>query len=204
MLLISRRLATFGSLIAGVIASASGASADIGVGVGGTPIVLAETALHSQSYTLSPLLVVNTGTESARYTVTVQRVSPGEQQSAPAEWFQFGSNGFLLTPQQSMHVPVTLTIPDQAAPGPYLTNLVATAGSPSAAGGGATLGAAAATKVTFTVAPSVAVESEVGLLRPDWLVIALAAGAGALGVLILGRLLGIRLQIERSQPDQRS
>lgn len=176
------------------------AVADIGVGVGSNPISLGGPAAPGQSYGLAPLRVVNTGTEVASYTITVQRLLPGDETAVPPEWIKLGDNGFLLGPQQAASVPVTLTLPRDASAGVYLTNLVATGRPPAA--GGAVLGAAAAAKLTFTVAslpagepgPPATAASERSSSGPDWIWGGLAGGALAGAAVVFLRSLGFRVR----------
>lgn len=196
-----KRLTGLGVLLALLLASPA-ALADIGVGMGGGPVTMRGAGLPGQSYVLTPFVVVNTGTEPARYTITVQRLSPGEEQAVPTDWITFGDNGFLLSPQQSQQVGVTLQLPGEAGPGDYLTNVIAAAGPPGQPAGGTTLGAAAATRLVFTVAqPS---SSERGLFGfewpwplPEWLPTALAVGGAFTVTLLILRWLGVGIRLER-------
>lgn len=185
------------------------ASADLGVGVGASPITLGEPVLAGESYAMPPLYVLNTGTEPARYTISVERISEGEGQPVPPEWIVLGDNRFVLEPRQSAFVPVTLTVPESAPAGSYLTNLVAAAGRPSL-GGGTGLGAAAAARLTFTVAgPSVSVPlppplpDSVSIPLPSpsraplWPAVALALAGALLAASLALRALGFRLHLHR-------
>lgn len=178
------------------------ALADIGVGVGGGPVTMRGAGLPGQSYTLTPFQIVNTGTEPARYTISIQRLSAGDEQDVPGDWIRFADNGFLLGPQQSLQVGVTLELPDQAAPGAYLTNIIASAGPPDQPVGGASLGAAAATRLVFGVAelPPTA-RGPFGIALPwplpEWLPWALAGGGGFAATLLILRWLGYGVRLER-------
>lgn len=197
------------ALLASALA-VSVASADIGVGVGAAPLILGGPAIAGQTYSMPPLYVVNTGTETARYSITVQRISEGEAQPVPPDWISLGDNEFLLAAQGSAQVAVTLSVPDGTAPGAYLTNLVASAAPPAQPPGGAALGAAAAAKVTFSVAPPLGPSiplpwgtvfvpwpSFLPWPLPPWVGIAAAAGAVLIALGVVLKLLGVSVQLER-------
>jgi hypothetical protein len=166
------------------------AGASLGTGVGASPIMLAHTAMPGHTYPLPGLYVLNTGTQTSRYHVRLERLSPGEARTLPAAWVTLQRNDFVLRPNHSATVPVAIRIPGNAQPGAYLSDLVASTSSPRRAGGTA-LGAAAATKLGLNVgsAPGLIPWKTVG---PALLaLLALAAGGHVI------RRSGLRLKLER-------
>jgi hypothetical protein len=101
-------------------------------------------------YAFPPLYVKNTGTVPSSYSIRVERLSLGRQHAVPATWVQLQPNRLHLAPGKIARVAVTVTVPDGASSGSYLTDLVATTYAPHKPGAPA-LGAAAADKVTFDV-----------------------------------------------------
>ena len=91
---------------------------------------------------------MNTGTEAYHYAVHVQRLTQGGQRHVPAGWIGGGREDIPLAPAQSTTIPVTLTVPVDAAPGAYVTNLVAGTTAPSISPAAA-VGAAAVAEVRF-------------------------------------------------------
>jgi hypothetical protein len=102
-------------------------------------------------YRLPPFGVRNPGTESTTYRIVVTYVD-GQDAARPAqEWFTFAPAELTLAAGQSQPVSAKITLPTDAEPGTYAAllgpEIVAT-------GTGAQVGAAAAARLTFTVAPS--------------------------------------------------
>ncbi|HTW05885.1 MAG TPA: hypothetical protein VME46_00125 [Acidimicrobiales bacterium] len=157
----------------------SGAGATVGAGVQAAPVVLAHPAHPGQQNVSFPrVYVVNTGTQTSRYRLRVERLSTGNQMPVPAGWVSFGDEGFLLAPHQAITVTVSLSLPKDAKAGKYMTDVVAS--TAPLAGGGASEGAAAATKLEFTLSP---LSSG---FDPLWLVfIAIALVIAVAGVVVL-------------------
>lgn len=169
------------------------ALASVGAGVGASPIVLSKTARPGHQYTLPALFVVNTGTDSAVFQVKVQRLEKGTEKTVPTAWIKVGKTTFRLGAQESVSVPLTLEVPAGASTGSYASDLVAgTASTPS--GGGAALGASAATKLAFTVGEGSLLDD---FSMPDWGPPALAGLAVVGLIVVLVRAMGLRLRIER-------
>ena len=168
--------------------------ASLGAGVGASPIVLSHPAQPGHSYQLPTLYVLNTGTEPAYYLVRVQAIGQNQVHPVPTSWVQFGTNHFQLQPRQSLAVPMTLIVPSDAAAGSYRSYLVAGT-VPASQTGGVAFGAAAATRLEFTVSPPS------GFTFPwpwPWWVylllgLVIVVGGGAL----LLRASGLGIQIER-------
>lgn len=127
--------------------------AKIGVGLGTGKIELKEPIKAGGIYDLPPLGIFNTGTESANYGVGVAYHADYPQMRPPTEWFSFHPPLIFLEPGKSQSVGVKLTIPVKAAPGEYFAFLEAYPVIKKEAGITG-VGAAAANKLYFSVAPS--------------------------------------------------
>jgi len=170
------------------------AAADVGTGVGANPITLPSPAEPGHTYTMPPLYVVNTGTEQSTYHVRVQLLGQAPANTVPDNWLQLGKNDFTLGPKESTTVPVELVVPGSAKPGEYDTNLMVGTVAANTPAGATALGAAAAAKVTFTVAKS---GPHIPWPWPWWAYTALGVViAGGAGFLALKRA-GFSLQVER-------
>jgi hypothetical protein len=170
------------------------ARADVGAGVGASPVVLGTVAVPGSSYQLPALYVVNTGTVTTTYRVRVQRLSPGPQHAVPAIWVRVEQNDFSLAPKEARSVPLTLSVPPDAALGDYASDLVAGTVN-NARGGGAVVGAQAATALQFHVGPA-----PVGLLLPPaWLAIAGVLVAALAAAVWVQRSYRFRIQLVRAE-----
>jgi hypothetical protein len=137
-------------VVVSVVALPSEAQANVGAGVGATPIVLGAKAQPGGSYRLPSLYVVNTGTVVSSYRLQVESLSPGQGHPIPESWIRFNRNNFSLGPGRSTRVGLTLMLPSGAPTGSYVSDVVA--GTVAAhSGPGAVAGAQAATKLLFTV-----------------------------------------------------
>jgi len=167
--------------------------ASVGVGVQAGPVRLDGPAHPGGQYALTPVYVVNTGTETESVSISVERISPGTGRTVPASWIS-SSAPVRLSRAQSARIPLQLTVPRTAAPGRYFSDVVAK-GSASVSAGGAELGVAAATDLEFTVAPGAA--SAGWFSVPGWLLPfvlgVIVVGAVAVGV----RRSGVRIRVER-------
>ena len=173
-----------------LLLAAAPAGASVGVGVGAAPLRLAEPARPGGHYRLASLYVVNTGTRAGDYLVRVQRVGQLPGRAVPASWVHLGRARLRLRAHQHTLVPVTLTVPDDAASGAYGTDLVASTVM-KRPGHGTALGAAAADRLIFTVdAPGR------GFSWPPWAEYLLLGLAGATLAVLGARRLGLRIQIE--------
>ncbi|HEY7323735.1 MAG TPA: hypothetical protein VH520_02820 [Streptosporangiaceae bacterium] len=169
--------------------------ASVGVGVQAGPVRLDGLAHPGGQYALTPVYVVNTGTETESVSVTVERISPGTGRTVPPGWISASSAPVRLSHAQSARIPLELTVPRAAAPGRYFSDVVAK-GSASVSAGGARLGVAAATDLEFTVAPGAA--SAGWFSAPGW-VLPYVLGVLVLGVAAIGiRRSGVRIRIERT------
>ncbi len=130
------------------------AYASIGVGVGTGKIIIDEAIKAGSIYTLPPIVVFNTGTENASYAmeVTLNEVQP--QLKPDPAWFSFSPAEFDLAPGESQKVIPTFHPPLVTKSGDYFAYLEAHPSQTVQQGGAATIGVAAATKLSFTIAPS--------------------------------------------------
>jgi hypothetical protein len=170
------------------------ASASIGVGVQANPVSLDGAAHPGASYTLPSLYVVNTGTQAESMSVRVERLSAEPGRAIPASWIHVTGLGGQLAPGQSARIPLQLVTPPDARPGSYQSDIVVT-GSAAPVAAGIHLGAAAATRLRFVVAPGPAAGSWFSLSSWTWWVI---GGLVLLGAAVLGwRRSGLRIRVER-------
>ncbi|MDZ7726125.1 MAG: hypothetical protein U5L75_00910 [Candidatus Campbellbacteria bacterium] len=131
------------------------ASGTVGVGVTTGKINLDEPVRQGSLNTIPSVTVVNTGDESAEYTVGVGYLQGQEELRAPEEWFTFTPGVFPLEPGETQRVDVKLDLPVRdVKPGDYLAYLEAEPVDQSGEGGATSIGVAAATKLYFTVAPA--------------------------------------------------
>jgi hypothetical protein len=180
-----------GAALAAFVTGAAPAAASTGAGVAANPVSLAGLAVAGRSYELPGLYVVNTGTDPATYHVQVERLSSATGRDIPSAWVRFGQNDFPLRPGKSAIVPIEVTIPSGAPAGSYGSDLVASASAGDA--GGTTLGAAAATGLSFTVGAGGGFRWP----KSSWPYLGLL-GIGLLGTAVFAqRRLGLHLRLER-------
>lgn len=127
--------------------------ARIGVGVGTGKIQVDEKLKAGMIYQLPPVTVLNTGDEKSLYQVTTAYSQEQTEFRPPKEWFIFTPENFNLEPGQVKIVEIKLNLPLKTVPGDYFAYLEASPTAKSTAGM-ATIGVAAASKLSFTVAPS--------------------------------------------------
>jgi hypothetical protein len=103
------------------------------------------------SYRLPVMGVRNPGTETTSYELKASPVEVEGREAPPVAWFHFSPAKLTLEPQQTRPVKVRLELPTGAHPGDY----VALVGPQIVTkGDGAQVGAAAASRVTFSVEPA--------------------------------------------------
>ncbi len=129
------------------------ALASIGVGVGTGRIAITEKIKSGSIYTLPPITVFNTGTEEATYTMAVTLNETQPQLKPDPKWFSFSPLQFKLKPGNSQTVIPTLKPPIKTRPGDYFAYLEAHPAQ-TVQQGATAVGVAAATKLSFTLAPS--------------------------------------------------
>jgi hypothetical protein len=172
--------------------------AAVGTGIGASPIALAGDARPGHTYRLPSVYVVNTGDQPATYLLKVQRLVPGPGRSVPAGWVLIARDSLALRPAESATVALVLRVPAGAAVGAYESDIVAAAFAVGVAGG-TSIGAAAATRLSFTVSVDSGRPEPFDPRRalPPWLLTSSAvAGFVALGGLTWSRL-GLRIEVRR-------
>ena len=137
-------------LLAGVaLFSAAPAAASTGVSIDVGSIAVSDALVPGEEYTLPTFGVRNPGTEATTYRVVVTYLD-GQTAAAPAEsWFTFEPGDMSIGPGESRPVHTRLVVPPDAEPGEYAALIGPQIVSQ---GGGAQVGAAAAAKLTFTIA----------------------------------------------------
>jgi hypothetical protein len=146
-------------LAAGSLLGAPAARGDQGVSIDVGRVAVTEDLLAGGSYRLPTFGVTNPGSTRAAYRLAVSYVEGQRADRPPHEWFRFSPETLTLRPHQTRPVQVRLSLPTDAEPGDYAA-LIGAQLAPE--GGGTQVGAAAAARLTFTVAPS-------GLLEAWWL-----------------------------------
>ena len=167
------------------------ARASIGVGVQANPVSLNGVAHPGASYALPSLYIVNTGTQPESMSVRIAR-STGPGRAIPGPWIHIGGLGGQLAPKQSARIALELVTPADAKPGNYVSDIMVT-GSAAPAAAGVNVGAAAATKLEFTITPGPAAGS--WLPAWTWWVV---GGLVVLAAATFGwRRSGLRIRVER-------
>lgn len=150
------RLAVLLGIGAALLVSAAPALAGKAVSIDVGTIAVRELLVPGGEYRLPTFGVRNPGTESTAYVITVSYVDGQDALRPPASWFTFSPSSFSLEVGASRPVEARLTIPTDAEPGDY----AALIGPQIVADGtGASVGAGAAAKLSFTVEPSSALDA---------------------------------------------
>lgn len=181
------------SLIA-VLAVPAAAQASVGVGIQPGPVRLTGSVHPGSSYSLPAVLVVNTGTFTEQVDVKVERISSGAGRTVPPSWVRASGAAVSLQPGQSARIPLQLEVPGSAKPGRYFSDVVATAGSPSSAGG-AGFAAGAATDLEFAVAAGAGPGP--WFTMPGWVLGAIIVILLLAGAAVAARRSGLRIRIDR-------
>jgi hypothetical protein len=161
------------------------AYADKGVELSTGAIAVKEAIARGRGYDLPPITVRNPGNELTNYSMSVETQSGSEQQVNPA-WFKLSPTEFTLVPGTAQEVAVAFAVPSDAKAGNYSTLIVASVAQP---GEGASVGAAAATKLDFHVQGG----GGFGVPTPALYALLAAGGLGAVGWLAR-RKLSIRIE----------
>jgi hypothetical protein len=178
-------------------------SATIGVGVGTGKIAVNEPLMPGGTYTISSMSVHNTGDVASDYSVNVMYVYEQKELRPPKEWVVFEPATFHLEPNEGRIVEIRLNIPLDAEPGAYFCFLEAT---PKTDEGGFSIGAAAATKLYFSVKPAHILAA---LIHKAALFMAETAPASYLviiAVLMIVAVIGLRkyssIEVRRKKPPK--
>lgn len=105
-----------------------------------------------RSYTLPSLSVINPGDETSSYRLGVNYIGDQAQRKPPSRWFEFSDPQIQLPAGHSKPVTIRLRVPTSAEPGDYQALLEAELASEAVPG--ASVGAAAAARLTFRVKAS--------------------------------------------------
>ena len=192
-----------GALIVGALAltlaqPGSTVVADQGVAIDVSAIDISQTLSKGGSYDLPTIGVRNPGDEPTSYGMSITYFAAQEQRRPGDDWFRFEPAAFELVPGATQPVTVVLRIPANADAGDYQALIQA---SIVADTDGASVGGAAAARVSFSVKPSSLAEAWWRELR-DWLGdhAAWVGSGGALALLaILAWMLrrNFRFRLER-------
>ena len=148
----SRRIAMILMLFGALVAStAVPALASMGVSIDVGRIDVSEELAPGGEYRLPAFGVRNPGTEATTYKLVVSYID-GQEAARPDEgWFTFEPAELTLQPGESRPVQARLSLPVDSEPGTYSALI-----GPQfvSQGGGAQVGAAAAARLSFEVAPS--------------------------------------------------
>jgi hypothetical protein len=126
--------------------------ASVGVGVGTGKIDVKDKLKAGGIYTLPAITVYNTGTQEATYTMELTLNERQPQLKPNPNWFSFSPSTFKLKPKETKVIIPTLNMPLTAQSGDYFGYLEAHPDK-TVKQGTATVGVAAATKLSFTVVP---------------------------------------------------
>lgn len=186
-------------MIAVPVAASSGVSVDLG------RIEITELLAPGSGYNLPSLGVRNPGSERTSYVMIASPVeADGESLSGPS-WFRFEPASLTLEPGEVQRVRVRLVLPTDAKPGTYTVLVGAQIAAP---GEGASVGAAAAARTTFTIQPASGLEAlatQIGQAFTDllpWSAIAPAVVVLGLAAWLLRRRFTFRIGIERRGPSE--
>lgn len=128
------------------------AFASVGVGVGTGRISVNEPLKSGGIYNLPKVIVFNTGSQQATYSMSVTLNQTQPQLKPNPEWISFSPQTFSLAPGQSAVVTPTVHLPLVTKPGKYFGYLEAHPDK-TVKQGTTAVGVAAATKLSFTVIP---------------------------------------------------
>jgi hypothetical protein len=151
-----RRLAVLLGLGAALLVSAAPVFAGKAVSIDVGTIAVRERLVPGGEYRLPTFGVRNPGTEPTAYVIAVSYVDGQEALRPPAEWFTFSPDSFSLEVGASRPVEARLTIPGDAEPGDYQALIGPQIVSD---GTGASVGAGAAARLSFSVDPSSALDA---------------------------------------------
>lgn len=181
-------------LIASPAIAATGVSVDIG------RIEITEVLSPGGAYNLPTIGVRNPGTEPTAYVMVANPVEDPARLAPPGGWFDFEPASLTLEPGEIRPVGVRLILPTDARPGDYIALVGAQIATQ---GGGATVGAAAAARTTFTVQPASSLQAVAVWLERvltdlfPWSVIVPAIAVGVFVLWLVRRRFTFGLRIER-------
>ena len=127
------------------------ATASRGVAIDLGRIEIQQRLTPGGAYRLPVMGVRNPGTERTRYELHASALKLEGRDAPPEEWFHFSPARLTLRPGETRRVRIRIELPTGASPGDYAALVgpqILTKGP------GAQVGAAAASRVTFTVEPA--------------------------------------------------
>jgi hypothetical protein len=172
-----------------LLLAASPAVASRGVAIDLGRIDIQQKLTPGGAYRLPTMGVRNPGTETTDYELKASPLEMKGRRAPPESWFHFSPSRLTLKPKESTAVRVRIQLPTGADPGKYIALVgpqIVTKGR------GAQVGAAAASRVTFTVEPA-------SLLQAYWLKLKTlfsdhAPWSYLIPALLLATLLGWRIR----------
>jgi hypothetical protein len=145
--------------VAGALLTGAPAAADRGVSIDVGRVAVTEKLLPGAGYRLPTFGVRNPGDEPATYRMVSSSITGQAGKDVAPQWFRFRPSTFTLEPGAMRAVTARIDLPAGADPGDYEALVGAQLVSE---GDGATVGAEAAARVSFSVEPS-------SLLAAYWL-----------------------------------
>lgn len=127
--------------------------AKVGVGVGVGKIEVDEVLVPGEVYDLPDVLVINTGDVETSYEVSVAYNEVQEELKPGESWLIFNPKTVTIKPQEAEVVDLKLNLPVKMEPGLYFAYIEVKPLVKKEAGV-TTVGIAAATKLSFAVAPA--------------------------------------------------
>ena len=177
------------------------ASADQGVSISLGRIDVNERLVAGGRYHLPTLSVGNVGDQAERYEIAVNYLDDrADGDRPPRDWFSINPSAVDLGPGESTAVQLDIELPPGARPGSYAALIEV---QPKAGTVGTRIGAAAATRVSFTVKPSSWIEAwRLAATRTledyePWSYIVPALALGGLLIHGLRRRLRVSINVER-------
>ncbi len=191
------------SLLAGcalLLAAVAPTVASTGVSVDLGRIDVTERLVPGQAYNLPTIGVRNPGTERTTYAMAANPVQDPDLAAPGGDWFTFEPGSVTLEPGETVRVRVRLVLPTDAEPGNYIALVGAQIATQ---GGGARVGAAAAARTTFTIAPASNLQAFAAWLGRTftdflpWSAVVPGLAVGTLGLWFVRRRFTFRVGIER-------
>ena len=191
------RIAVLGCLALLFAAAPAPAAADRGVSISLGSIKVSVPLRGGEEYRLPKLFVSNPGDEASSYVMDGGPIANEADLGPDPAWFVFDPPSFSLDPGARREVAVVIRLPSDARSGQYVGLIRAALGTAGQSGG--ILGAAAATRLTFTVESGPAsligalIDSIAAAAPWSWI----AIGALLLTILVVGIRRRFNFRIER-------
>jgi hypothetical protein len=177
-----------------LLGAAPAASASTGVSIDVGSIAVSESLAPGGAYKLPTFGVRNPGTEPTTYRLVVTYVDGQPAATPPEAWFAFEPGELTLHAHESRAVLTRVVVPPDAPPGEYAALI-----GPQIVGSGtgAQVGAAAAVRLTFSVAESTGPDAWLRMLgrflaEHPWIV----AAIGLAGLYLIARYVRRRFRFQ--------